>query len=932
MLFNLSTQQVRLSHLVEGSRRTVLLLAAVCLLSLWSTATVAAGPNNRETERFDIPQQRADRSLITFAEQADITLIFPFELARDKTTNRLVGSYHPNEAIQLLLDGTGLKPTFSSDGHINIALAEVPVAEGEYMNVRKKGLWAALAQIFIVSGAAAQEVSETGVPAPQTVLAEAAIEEIVVTARKRAESLQEVPVAVSALDAELINRQQLDNVADVSRYMPNVTLDDGQFTAGQLVASIRGTNFSEVEKSFESSVGVIIDGMFLGTGTGASVQMLDVEQVEVLRGPQGTLYGRNTIGGTISFRRTRPTGEFGYKVNARFGEHDRQQYGLVVNLPETAGFSTKLYAFSKKADLAAKLEDVGTEDGQDWFSTGFSVLWEPTDTFSAQLTFDYVDDDSHYERVYDLTLNNADSVAAGIIPEEVPGVTTCDIFGAFHPSTCLAGNFDVQDAEDFELSFGDPRFPFQNTMKTYTGILELNVDFENDTTLTSITAYHDISDQLIEPNVGARPLTFAGDGVWDAFWLERDADYFQFSQELRLASSFSGPVNFVAGVYYLRSHYELDGVREPAVPPSATTSGSPSASVFLAGAPVAIIRPKQDVDALAGFGEVYWDVSERLRLTGGLRYSYESKNFFMDRWFVDAATGATLPQFTFDDDDNWSEATWRLIADYSLADDIMVYGSYSRGFRSGGFDGRATTLAQLQNPFDPETVDTFETGLRMDLLDGELRLNPTIFFTKYDDKQEERVFSFIGPGGVPETVTVTVNAAKAEIWGIELESIWAPTERLLFRGSFGYLDAEYKTFDSINPISLAPEDIADTARLRRVPEINYSIGAEYRMPIGAGELIATVHHSYTDEFFSSPVQRQQDPLGRDIAPEDHRTDFFLTYDRPIGDNGTHLTATAFMKDAFGDEVRSALPFNAGLFWFGQRVAERQWGLEFTLAH
>ena len=161
------------------------------------------------------------------------------------------------------------------------------------------------------------------------------LEQLTVTARKREEILQEVPVSVSVVTGALVEQQALENLADVSRYMPNTTLFSSQFTAGQLVASIRGTNFSEPEKSFESSVGVSIDGMFLGTATAAAIELLDVESIEVLRGPQGTLYGRNTIGGTINVRRTRPTGEFGYKLNARLGEHDRQEFGVVAESAET---------------------------------------------------------------------------------------------------------------------------------------------------------------------------------------------------------------------------------------------------------------------------------------------------------------------------------------------------------------------------------------------------------------------------------------------------------------------------------------------------------------------------------------------------------------------------------------------------------------------
>jgi iron complex outermembrane receptor protein len=756
------------------------------------------------------------------------------------------------------------------------------------------------------------------------------LEQMTVTARKREEILQEVPVSVSVVTGEMVEAQALESLSDVSRYMPNTTLHTGQFTAGHLVASIRGTNFSEVEKSFESSVGVSIDGMFLGTATAASLQLLDIQSIEVLRGPQGTLYGRNTIGGTINVRRSLPTGEFGYKLNARVGEHDRQEFGVVLNLPKRAGFSTKLYAFSKEAELAADLEDYGSEDGQDWLSAGVSVLWDASETVSAQFTFDYVDDSSNYERAYDLTLSAEESAAAGIIPEEIPDLTTCDVFGDVHPSACYSGNFAVQRSDDFETTFGDPRFPFESSMEYWSTIVELNVDVTPELQFTSITGYLSLDDKLIEPNVGARPLTFLGDDVWDVFWAERDQDYFQFSQELRLSSTFTHPVNFVAGLYYLRSQYKLDGDGPPAVPPTNLTTASPAPSVFFAGEPAASFRSKQDLDAYAVFGEVHFDVSERLRLTGGIRLSYEEKNFFMDRWFQDADSNEILPLFVFDDNDSWSEPTFRVSADYSLTTDTMGYASWGRGFRSGGYDGRASTLVGVRDTYDPETVDSFELGFRTDLWGGRWRLNPTVFLTKYDDKQEERLISFIGPGGVPEADTITANASEATIWGVEVESVLNLTDRLVLRGSLGYLDAEFDDFLSPNPLSGELEDISDTAELRRAPEWTYNVGADYRWPLSRGNVTASVQHSYSDEYFSSPVLRQRDPLKRDTAPDVHRTDLFLSYELPLRQDRGTLNLRAFMLDAFGDEVRRRSATNAGLFYFGVRQPGQQWGLELTL--
>ena len=303
MRFILSIQQVRLSHLVEGSRSIVLLFATVCLLSLWSTEAVAAGPDKQETKHFDIPRQRADVSLITFAEQADITLIFTFELARDKTTNRLVGSYHPNEAIQLLLDGTGLEPTFSSDGHINIALAEVPVAEGDEMKVEEerggKGIFAVIAASFIAAGVPDNAEAQSDAEAANEV------EEIVVTGSRVTRSGFDTPTPVAVLSQEVIERSGMVDLGEVIRQAPQIGIGLG--SNNDTFERDIGSSYVDLRSLGISRTLVLVDGRrrVAGSRAGSQVDLSAipaglVERVEVITGGASAVYGADAVSGVVN--------------------------------------------------------------------------------------------------------------------------------------------------------------------------------------------------------------------------------------------------------------------------------------------------------------------------------------------------------------------------------------------------------------------------------------------------------------------------------------------------------------------------------------------------------------------------------------------------------------------------------------------------------
>ena len=458
MRFILSIQQVRLLHLVEGSRSIVLLFATVCLLSLWTTEAVATGPDKQETKHFDIPRQRADVSLITFAEQADITLIFTFELARDKTTNRLVGSYHPKEAIQLLLDGTGLKPTFSSDGHINIALAEVPVAEGDEMkDETKAGLLALIFGVF-TGGVEAQEPGVTG------------IEEIIVTAQKRAQNMLDVPIAISAFQGKYIDDIGAASLSDFLETAPGVNLND--FGDGVSQISIRGVS---------TDLGGNANGYYLDelpfTGVtvplNPDVRAWDIERVEVLRGPQGTLYGEGSMGGTIRVLTRNPDmSEFqaaaDFTTSSILDGGDNNGIKAMINAPIVEDvIALRLTAVDENLGGWLDNVDTGEEDVNDSEISSYrgKLRITPSDNLDLIISgWSYeLDKDAPSASI------DASTTTDGIIP-----ATSYDQY-------TFTGSYDFDGVGTLLYAYGTTDFLLGQTGLLFGGQLDASIDIQIDT-------------------------------------------------------------------------------------------------------------------------------------------------------------------------------------------------------------------------------------------------------------------------------------------------------------------------------------------------------------------------------------------------------------------------------------------------------------------
>ncbi len=724
--------------------------------------------------------------------------------------------------------------------------------------------------------------------------------DIVVTARFRSENLQTTPLSVSALDASKLQTFVVVDVQSVQRFLPNVQLSRIAFAGNALGASIRGISFADLEKTFDPAIGVVIDGVFLGTNTGANVDFVDVESIEVQRGPQGTLYGRNTIGGTISVRRTRPTGELGVRLHGRYGSFNTYDLDAIVNLPKIGDvMSVKLFGLSRKSDSFTRNRTTGErEDGRDYWNVGGAVLLDLGPDTTLLASVDYQQDRSFFPSVINLTKANGLPFGGG--------GTICDFTNAigFGDLACDTQGVIRQRAEDFKIA--NTSIPFLSWIEGWNTSFEFKTRF-GDWDLTAVTGYRSTHDQIVEENSGTPPVPIAPGVTLPLFVAARDQSYKQFSQEIRLAGEVTDWMDLIVGVYYLHTDYNI----RPAV-----YQGARTGSAFLLNGPIQSFTAAQKLDSYAIFAESIFNLSDTVRLTVGGRYTTETKKFNIQQ--------SSAPAFTAEAEATWSDPTGRVILDWRPNDDTMFYGSWSRGFRSGGFNGRATSATSI-GPYDPERVDSFEAGMKADFADGTIRFNPAVFWAEYTNKQEE----IIRASGAA-TETIVENAASARIRGIELDFQARPIPELLLRASGGYLDAKYKSFlipDLANPGKEI--DVADQRNFRRAPKWTLSAGGDYTLGLNEqNDLNLAINFAYIDAITTSP---QKDPTGdrRDIIDSHSSLDVTLAL-LHSSDTIKNLRISAYGRDLLKGGGRLSNTLDAGVFWFGVVSPRREMGIEATL--
>jgi len=710
----------------------------------------------------------------------------------------------------------------------------------------------------------------------------APVNEIIVTARQRSESLQDVPVAVAAVSGEFLEQAQVSNIDGVEKYMPNVELGRHPFTGGGMSASIRGVSFGDLDRAFEPAVAVAVDGIFLASNTGAMTDTFDIAQIEVLRGPQGTLFGRNTIGGVINIKRTKPTMDWGAKVQASYGSYDRRELKGMFNAPLGDTMGVKLGGYLEKSDSFTKTADGKRQDGIDKVSLFGALRFAPGNDFEAILSVDHIDDKSQYPALVPLTARTQ---------------LFCVAF-----ATCYDTQYKQVEESGFKLALDD--YPFTATLKSTA--VSLNMSYRmGGITLESITGVMDQKDALDGENTGGAPV-----GGKSIFISRRDQKANQFSQEFRAISDLDGAFNFVAGLYYMRSEFDL--LRQTAVVLGNTSQD------FSAG---------QNLDAYAAYAETFIDLADSLRLTLGGRYTIEKKDFYIT--FRNPATGvvtgecpdpelADVPGFAScrDPSVTFKKFTPRVILDYHLTPDVMVYASWSRGYRSGGWNSRASVVTAI-GPYQPEEVDSFEGGLRTTLLDGAMRFNLTGFYTDYSNKQEEVITS--SPINPTVTQTTVENAGAATIKGFEGELEYRPIDWLRLRSAVGYLDGKYDEFIQ------GGVDLSDQRNLRYAPKWSVSVGGDASYPIGDDKLLVAANYKWTDRFATSVV-KDTTGLDRDFIEAYGTFDFSLGYEGSIGDR-SKWRVSGFVNDAFHSDGHLYRKVIVAPFAFASREPGRTLGVE-----
>ena len=623
--------------------------------------------------------------------------------------------------------------------------------------------------------------------------------EIIVTAQKRTERLFDVPISMNALNSELLEQREVTSSIEIGRIIPNLYTSSSAESTNAIVF-MRGVGTDDFNITSEGGVGIYVDEVFIRTPHAQVFGLPDIERVEVLRGPQGTLYGRNTSGGAISFYTRRPSDQLEGMVSARVGNYGRIDAEGTISGPIIPGtLGVRITGQTQNRDGFVRNEigrspavdrDLGSNKRYrsegNWTVRGVIDV-TPTDNLDVILATDLTRSRS--------IGNGSSHIGTG------PGGT--DAFGYRDADgDPFTGEFNLSSENDYDAFGASLRVMWdlgRVSLTSVTGIRKFDLDAQEDSDASPNTLGH--------------------------FFFQANED--QYSQELRFASDNWERVDWLFGLYYF--HEKASGTQAFDIP-------------TLAGGAV-VYTPNLTTDAYAAFGQLTYRFTDSLSATVGIRGNYEKKDFAIGLEFRDKFQDPlfALPVFSAVASDSWSNVSPRLNIAFRASENLNLYATISQGFKAGGYNGAAASPVSAKESYDPEKITSYEIGLKSRMFDKAIEFNAAAFYYDYKDLQ---VFFVKNVGGA--ATTFLDNAAQAEIYGAEFELSATPIERLTLVANLGILKTKYKEF-ILDGVDLTGN------RLVRAPGMTAFISADYSIPLGDNNNLSLgADYNYQSRHFFSP--------------------------------------------------------------------------------
>ncbi len=770
-----------------------------------------------------------------------------------------------------------------------------------------------------------------------------ALEEVIVTAQKRSESLQDTPISVAAFAREELSAIGVVEAGQIYEYTPNLQIAKQPSSLDNYGFSIRGVSSGETSLLNENTVGMYVDGVYIARSTGSAFDVVNLERMEVLRGPQGTLYGRNTIGGAINVITEKPLDEFGFEQFVTVASRDYLRSKTTIDSGKINDlFAAKFsYNYSEKDGLVNNSIHGNKLGENESNAYRIALRLTPRDDWTIDYTYDNSERESNAALSQIVATRAPNNQIGGAINAQATAFASPDRLNSL-PMPNAPG---VDTYSDIEMHTFTAQWDVnENLTVKYIGAQR---EWDSGTTGTDFGGFpSDGATVLQDPTVAPGQFVPAGEYV-STFLATRVSDNEQTSHELQLlGDAMDEKLQYTVGLYYFEEESNEDNPQVFVLPAAFAFATQPAAvqgflcADFASPSPCLgkdtiisspVFQYGSDNESIAAFGQFTYSFSDQLDLTLGGRYTQDKKDAYLRNGrIVDSADNVLNNQA----DDDWDNVSGSATVNYAWNEDVRTYFTVAQGYRSGGFNARASSVDDFALSFDEETVTNYEIGLKSDWMDSRLRINAALFYMDYQDAQ---VTSFrAGEGGAS---SVILNAGELQINGAEIELTAQLSEGLRLMLNYGYTDAEYEEFitQRLDPVTAAPspspaadpvtgnEDIADFAKVSRAPENNGSATLSYNFaPFDFGQLSLRLEATYQDEMVFHPQLNLYD------STEDQTLIHARATLHSMEVLGGNLTVSAWGRNLTDEEYREwGIDFGTLGFAVDSFKEKRSYGLDIS---